>query len=98
MKGHMRPRSDAVWELNVDIGKDAQRVRRRHSETYYGAEADAETRLREMVAEAEVKIAATAQAAPQTLTVGDCAYDFHSAPVSRPCVKGHAQTALSIHP
>ena len=83
MKGHMRPRSDAVWELNVDIGKDAQRVRRRHSETYYGAEADAETRLREMVAAAEAKIAATAQAGPQTLTVGEWLLRWHQRVIVR---------------
>ena len=83
MKGHMRPRSDAVWELNVDIGKDAQRVRRRHSETYYGAEADAETRLREMVAEAEAKFAATAQAGPQTLTVGEWLLRWHQQVIVR---------------
>ena len=51
MKGAMRQRSAGTWEITINLGRDAQGVRRRRSVTVRGTKAQAQRRLRELLVE-----------------------------------------------
>ena len=53
MTGTKRMRKRGVWELNADVGKDANGKRRRQSRTVHGTKTEAERQLRVLVEEAE---------------------------------------------
>ena len=50
MKGRIRRRSKSSWELTIDIGRDAQGKRQRKFVAVQGKKADAERKLRELLA------------------------------------------------
>ncbi len=51
MKGTMRQRSAGTWEITINLGRDAQGVRRRRSVTVRGTKAQAQRRMRELLVE-----------------------------------------------
>lgn len=51
MKGTIRERSPGGWEIALNIGRDGQDNRRRHSYTFKGNKTQAQRRMREMVAD-----------------------------------------------
>ena len=50
MRGSIRKRGSNSWELTIDLGRDAQGTRRRKYENVRGKRADADRRLREILA------------------------------------------------
>ena len=50
MQGSIRKRGKGSWELTIDLGRDAQGKRRRKFVNVKGKKADAERRLRELMA------------------------------------------------
>ena len=57
MKGGIRQRSPGAWELTLNLGRDAQGIRRRRSVTVRGTKAQAQRRLRELLADFDKGIA-----------------------------------------
>ena len=80
MTGTKRMRKRGVWELNADVGKDANGKRRRQSRTVHGTKTEAERQLRVLVEEAE-RVRST-QASP---LVGDWLREYHAQVVCRKC-------------
>ena len=57
MRGEIKQRSTDSWQIRVFLGRDANGKRIRKSETVRGKKADAERRLREILAELDRGIA-----------------------------------------
>ena len=57
MKGGIRQRSPGTWELTLNLGRDAQSIRLRRSVTVRGTKAQAQRRLRELLADFDKGIA-----------------------------------------
>ncbi len=51
MEGTMRERRSGVWEITLNLGRDAQGIRRRRTVTFRGNKTQAARRMRELVAE-----------------------------------------------
>ena len=66
MKGGIRQRSPGTWELTLNLGRDAQGIRRRRSLTVRGTKAQAQKRLREILADYDRGIAP-----PERITLQD---------------------------
>ena len=51
MEGTMRERRPGVWEITLNLGRDAKGIRRRKTLTFRGSKTQAARKMRELVAE-----------------------------------------------